>query len=65
MMRRVGTVKAAKPDAGVLRAGAAEADITPAMGIELAGDIGRYRIIPVTRFSCRLDEEQPRFRRGF
>lgn len=27
----------------ILRAGAGKADITPAMGIQLAGDIGRYR----------------------
>lgn len=31
------------PSTPVLRAGAAMADITPAMGIQIAGDIGRYR----------------------
>lgn len=38
-----------KGENSVIRAGAAQADITPALGIQLAGDIGRYRPVEEIR----------------
>lgn len=38
-----------RSDTGVFRAGAGMADITPAMGIQIAGDIGRYRPVEEIR----------------